>query len=350
MSFLELKGLSKRYDNVVVVAPSNLCVDQGEFVCLLGPSGCGKTTTLQMVAGFVRPTSGRILLDGADITDVQPNRRGLGIVFQRYALFPHMTVAENIAFGLEMQGIAAGERRQRVGAMLDLVRLSTMAGRYPRELSGGQRQRVALARALTIQPPVLLLDEPMGALDAKLREEMQIELRALQHRVGVTTIMVTHDQAEAMTLADRVVLMNKGCIEQIDRPFEMYERPNGRFSSTFLGKANVFAATRAQSGDCVDVQGHRLPSSDLACTGALDYIVRPEKIAFTGDANALVRGRVTARAFLGNHWLFQIDTPLGSMQMTHANTGSPQANEGDAVGLCWAPQDARLVPRAQAAK
>ncbi|MCW8163852.1 ABC transporter ATP-binding protein [Verminephrobacter aporrectodeae subsp. tuberculatae] len=350
MSFLELKGLSKRYDNVVVVAPSNLCVNQGEFVCLLGPSGCGKTTTLQMVAGFVRPTSGRILLDGADITDVQPNRRGLGIVFQSYALFPHMTVVENIAFGLEMQGIAAGERRQRVGAMLDLVRLSTMAGRYPRELSGDQRQRVALARALTIQPPVLLLDEPMGALDAKLREEMQIELRALQHRVGVTTIMVTHDQAEAMTLADRVVLMNKGCIEQIDRPFEMYERPNGRFSSTFLGKANVFAATRAQSGDCVDVQGHRLPSSDLACTGALDYIVRPEKIAFTGDANALVRGRVTARAFLGNHWLFQIDTPLGSMQMTHANTGSPQAHEGDAVGLCWAPQDARLVPRAQAAK
>ncbi|MCW8207245.1 ABC transporter ATP-binding protein [Verminephrobacter aporrectodeae subsp. tuberculatae] len=350
MSFLELKGLSKRYDNVVVVAPSNLCVNQGEFVCLLGPSGCGKTTTLQMVAGFVRPTSGRILLDGADITDVKPNQRGLGIVFQSYALFPHMTVAENIAFGLEMQGITAGERRQRVGAMLDLVRLSTMAGRYPRELSGGQRQRVALARALTIQPPVLLLDEPMGALDAKLREEMQIELRALQHRVGVTTIMVTHDQAEAMTLADRVVLMNKGCIEQIDRPFEMYERPNGRFSSTFLGKANVFAATRAQSGDCVDVQGHRLPSSDLACTGALDYIVRPEKIALTGDANALVRGRVTARAFLGNHWLFQIDTPLGSMQMTHANTGSPQANEGDAVGLRWAPQDARLVPRAQAAK
>jgi putative spermidine/putrescine transport system ATP-binding protein len=350
MSFLELKGLSKRYDNVLVVAPSNLSVNKGEFVCLLGPSGCGKTTTLQMVAGFVQPTSGRILLDGADITDVKPNRRGLGIVFQSYALFPHMTVADNIAFGMEMQGVAGGERRQRVGTMLDLVRLSAMAGRYPRELSGGQRQRVALARALAIQPPVLLLDEPMGALDAKLREEMQIELRALQHRVGVTTIMVTHDQAEAMTLADRVVLMNKGCIEQIDKPFEMYERPNGRFSSTFLGKANVFAATRAQPGDFVDVQRHRLPSSDLACTGALDYIVRPEKIVFTGDANALVRGRVTARAFLGNHWLFQIDTPLGTMQMTHANTGSPQASEGDEVGLRWAPEDARLVPREEAAK
>lgn len=348
MSFLELKGLSKRYDNVVVVAQCNLSVSKGEFVCLLGPSGCGKTTTLQMVAGFVQPTSGRILLDGADITDVKPNRRGLGIVFQSYALFPHMTVADNVAFGMEMKGIPADQRRKRVGGMLDLVRLSAMAGRYPRELSGGQRQRVALARALAIQPPVLLLDEPMGALDAKLREEMQIELRALQHRVGVTTIMVTHDQAEAMTLADRVVLMNKGCIEQIDRPFEMYEHPNGRFSSTFLGKANVFAAMRAQPEDCIEVLGHRLPSSDPWSVGALDYIVRPEKIVFTGNANALITGRVTARAFLGNHWMFQIETPLGTIQVTHANTGSPQASEGDEVGLRWAPEHARLVPRREA--
>jgi len=345
MSFLELKGLSKRYDDVVAVAECDLSVARGEFVCLLGPSGCGKTTTLQMVAGFAQPSSGKILLDGVDITNVKPSKRGLGIVFQSYALFPHMTVADNVAFGMEMQGVAAGERSKRVASTLELVHLGQMAKRYPRELSGGQRQRVALARALAIQPPVLLLDEPMGALDAKLREEMQIELRALQHRVGVTTIMVTHDQAEAMTLADRVVLMNKGCIEQMDRPYDMYEHPNGRFSSTFLGKANVFEVERAQAGDRVDVKGVTLPTSDVDCVGALEYIVRPEKIAFADDANVLVKGRISARVFLGNHWLFQVDTPLGRMQLTHANTGLPQAAEGDQVGLRWLAEHARLVPR-----
>ena len=262
MSFLELKGLSKRYDGVLAVADCNLTIAEGEFVCLLGPSGCGKTTTLQMIAGFVEPTSGSILLDGADITHVKPSQRGLGIVFQSYALFPHMTVGENVAFGLEMRKVDAAERRRRVADALELVHLGPMAARYPRELSGGQRQRVALARALVIQPPVLLLDEPMGALDAKLREEMQIELRALQHRVGITTIMVTHDQAEAMTLADRVVLMNKGRVEQVGRPFEMYEHPNGRFSSTFLGKANVFEAVRDSARGPVQVQGYELPCDD----------------------------------------------------------------------------------------
>jgi putative spermidine/putrescine transport system ATP-binding protein len=349
MSFLELKGLSKRYGDAMAVAACDLSVAKGEFVCLLGPSGCGKTTTLQMVAGFVQPSSGRILLDGSDITDVKPNRRGLGIVFQSYALFPHMTVADNVAFGLEMQGVPSGERRKRVASTLELVHLGPMASRYPRELSGGQRQRVALARALAIQPPVLLLDEPMGALDAKLREEMQIELRALQHRVGVTTVMVTHDQAEAMTLSDRVVLMNKGCIEQIGRPFEMYERPNGRFSSTFLGKANVFAATRARPGSPVEVQGYRLPTSDAEAVGALEYIVRPEKIEFAADASALVKGRVNARVFLGNYWLFQIETALGTMQLTQANTGLPNVGEGDEVGLRWAPENARVVPRSETA-
>ncbi|SEM03852.1 putative spermidine/putrescine transport system ATP-binding protein [Variovorax sp. YR750] len=345
MSFLELKGLSKRYGDAVAVGAFDLSVAKGEFVSLLGPSGCGKTTTLQMVAGFAEPTTGRILLDGADITNVKPNRRGLGIVFQNYALFPHMTVADNVAFGLEMQGVPSGERRKRVTSTLELVHLGPMAARYPRELSGGQRQRVALARALAIQPPVLLLDEPMGALDAKLREEMQIELRALQHRVGVTTIMVTHDQAEAMTLSDRVVLMNKGSIEQVGRPFEMYERPNGRFSSTFLGKANVFEVSRAHSGAPVQVGSHQLPVSDATTVGDLEYIVRPEKISFAAEADAIVKGRVSARVFLGNHWLFQVETPLGTLQLTQANLGLPQANEADLVGLHWAPENARLVPR-----
>jgi putative spermidine/putrescine transport system ATP-binding protein len=340
VAFLELQGLSRKYGEAVVVDDFSLSVAKGEFVCLLGPSGCGKTTMLQMVAGFVQPNSGRIELDGVDITGLRSNRRGLGIVFQSYALFPHMTVAQNVAFGLEMRGVPAAERARRVGETLELVHLGGMADRYPRELSGGQRQRVAMARALVVRPPVLLLDEPMGALDAKLREEMQIELRALQHRVGITTIMVTHDQAEAMTLADRVVLMNKGKIEQIGRPFDMYQQPNGRFSSTFLGKANVFEGRATGSGFVVD--GVLLPAALGAAEGAADYIVRPEKIDFA-ERDAIVRGRVTARAFLGNHWLFQVDTPLGTMQVSHANTGQPRASEGDDVGLTWAFDSVHIV-------
>ncbi|TPK95335.1 MULTISPECIES: ABC transporter ATP-binding protein, partial [unclassified Mesorhizobium] len=207
MAFLELQSLTKTFGEFVAVDEFNLSVDRGEFICLLGPSGCGKTTTLQMVAGLVQPTTGRVELDGRDITRLPSNKRGLGIVFQSYALFPHMTVAQNVAFGLEMRKVPAAERTKRVDETLGLVHLEAFGGRYPRQLSGGQRQRVALARAIVIQPPILLLDEPMGALDAKLRDEMQIELRALQRRLGITTMMVTHDQAEAMTLADRVVLM-----------------------------------------------------------------------------------------------------------------------------------------------
>jgi putative spermidine/putrescine transport system ATP-binding protein len=251
MAFLELKGLVKRYGDFTAVEDCSLSVEQGEFLCLLGPSGCGKTTTLQMVAGFTPPTVGSIILDGKDITDLKPNKRGLGVVFQSYALFPHMTVHDNVAFGLQMRKVPSPDLERQVSEALDLVHLGAFAQRYPSELSGGQKQRVAMARALVIQPPVLLLDEPMGALDAKLREEMQIELRALQRRVGITTIMVTHDQAEAMTLADRVVLMNKGRIQQIARPVEMYEEPNGRFSSTFLGKANVFEGARVALGIAV---------------------------------------------------------------------------------------------------
>ena len=264
MSFLELQGLTKRYDDFTAVGECSLSVAKGEFVCLLGPSGCGKTTTLQMVAGFVQPTSGRILLDGQDITARQAQQARPGHRVPELCAVPaHDGGRQRRASAWKCARVDVAERRKRVDETLELVHLGPMAGRYPRELSGGQRQRVALARALVIQPPVLLLDEPMGALDAKLREEMQIELRVLQHRVGITTIMVTHDQAEAMTLADRVVLMNKGRIEQVGRPFDMYEQPNGRFSSTFLGKANVFEG-RA-SGDSVDVNGHRLPCGERRC-------------------------------------------------------------------------------------
>ena len=344
MSFLELRGLTKRYDAVVAVHDFDLNVERGEFVSLLGPSGCGKTTMLQMVAGFVTPTQGSIRLDGNDITGIKPSRRGLGIVFQSYALFPHMTVVDNVGFGLEMRGIAKAERQQRIEETLALVHLEKFAQRYPREMSGGQRQRVALARALVIKPPVLLLDEPLGALDAKLRHDMQIELRALQHHIGVTTIMVTHDQEEAMTLSDRVVLMNLGCIEQIGRPYEMYEEPNGRFASTFLGKANLFAGTRGTTDSDVQVAQWKLPAVEGA-TGDVDYVVRPEKVRFVPLAEAIVTGTVQARAFLGNYWLFQIATELGGVQVTLPNIGLPDVHEGDSVGLTWSAQHARVLQR-----
>src|SRR3989442_3480256 len=224
MSFLRLRGLSKSYGSSAAVSGLNLSVEKGEFVSLLGPSGCGKTTTLQMIAGFVDVTSGRIALDGRDITHAKPNTRGLGVVFQSYALFPHMNVRANVSFGLEMRRMPRAEREERVTAALALVHLTGLADRYPRELSGGQRQRVALARALVIEPPVLLLDEPLSNLDAKLREDMQFELRRIQRKVGTTTVMVTHDQTEALSISDRVVVMEAGRITQVDAPYRLYEQ------------------------------------------------------------------------------------------------------------------------------
>ena len=243
MAFLDLEALTKTFGTHAAVDGLSLTVEKGEFVSLLGPSGCGKTTTLQMIAGFVEPTSGAIRLEGRDLLTVKPAKRGLGIVFQSYALFPHMTVAENVAFGLEMQGVAAVDRVKRVGETLELVGLTAFTGRFPRQLSGGQQQRVALARALVIRPQILLLDEPLSNLDAKLRGEMQIELRQIQRTVGTTTILVTHDQAEAMALSDRIVVMSQGKIEQIGTPQETYEKPASAFVSQFLGKTNDFAAT-----------------------------------------------------------------------------------------------------------
>ena len=239
MSFLTLEGVSKYYGDFGALIDMTLSVERGEFISLLGPSGCGKTTTLQAIAGLIAVTRGRIALDGRELTRLPVNRRGLGIVFQSYALFPHMTVAENVSFGLEMQGVAAAERTKRVGETLELVGLGPFAARFPRQLSGGQQQRVALARALVIRPQILLLDEPLSNLDAKLREEMQIELRQIQRTVGTTTILVTHDQGEAMALSDRIVVMNHGRAEQIGPPHEAYERPATPFVANFLGRTNL---------------------------------------------------------------------------------------------------------------
>jgi len=243
---IELADVSRAFGTVVALDHVSLGILAGEFFALLGPSGSGKTTCLRLIAGFDHPDSGRILLDGAEVTDVPPYDRNLNTVFQDYALFPHMTVAENVAYGPRVRGVAAAERRRRAGEMLDLVRLGSYGDRRPAQLSGGQRQRVALARALINQPKVLLLDEPLGALDLKLREEMQVELKSLQQRLGITFVFVTHDQGEALSMADRVAVFSQGRIEQLDTPRGLYTRPRTAFVANFVGSANVVDAQAAE--------------------------------------------------------------------------------------------------------
>src|SRR5213083_1253354 len=284
MAYLELDRVAKQFGPQTVVDDFSLRVGKGEFISFLGPSGCGKTTTLQMIAGFLDPSRGAIRLEGSDLTAVQPAKRGLGIVFQSYALFPHMTAAENVAFGLEMRRVPRAECRERVRAALAMVGLAGYENRYPRRMSGGQQQRVALARALVIKPRVLLLDEPLSNLYAKLREEMQIELRQIQRNLGTTTILVTHDQNEAMSLSDRIVVMSQGRIEQIGTPQDTYERPASAFVSQFLGKTNDFAATIDRSATPGRLTaGSWSAPAPAGFNGAVTISIRPERIGF-GDA------------------------------------------------------------------
>jgi putative spermidine/putrescine transport system ATP-binding protein len=343
VSFLTLDRLTKTYGDFTAVDGLSLVVEQGEFLSLLGPSGCGKTTTLQMIAGFVAPSSGAIVLDGSDLLQVKPSRRGLGIVFQSYALFPHMTVAANVAFGLETQRVPRAERDKRVVDILALVGLAAFADRYPRRLSGGQQQRVALARALVIKPRMLLLDEPLSNLDAKLREEMQIELRQIQRTVGTTTILVTHDQAEAMALSDRIVVMNKGRAEQIAPPDEAYEHPASPFVASFLGKTNVLPARVSESGG-----GRVLTVGDASWSlpgdtppGLTTVSLRPEKIAFASDGN--LPGIVRHRVFHGAQWLLQVETACGTLTVIRQNSGEAIPHEGETVGMTWRGEDMRVA-------
>lgn len=334
MAFLQLDNLCKRYGAIDAVAATNLAIEQGEFVSLLGPSGCGKTTTLQMIAGFVDVSSGRILLDGRDITHAKPSSRGLGVVFQSYALFPHMTVADNVAFGLRMRKQPETEIRRKVTEVLALVRLDRHAERYPRELSGGQRQRVALARALVIEPPVLLLDEPLSNLDANLREEMQFEIRRIQSEVGITTLMVTHDQAEALSISDRVVVMQAGRVTQVDEPYRLYEHPRTRFISDFVGKANLLPG---------ELDGAGLPQVHHCRDASLTLSLRPEKIDLLDNGVGRLQGRILTRYFLGSQWLYRIGTPLGELTVVRRNDGSAPLGEGVDVGLDWQPELLRVL-------
>jgi len=295
LAALELLGLAKRFGETVAVAAFDLAVAQGEFVALLGPSGCGKSTVMRMIAGIAEPDAGRILLGGRDVTGVPPEQRGVGLVFQSYALFPYLTVAANIGFGLRMRGVGRAERDRRVAEALALVDLAGLGGRLPRQLSGGQQQRVALARALVIEPRILLLDEPLSNLDAALREQLREELRALQRRLGVTTLHVTHDQSEAMALADRVVVMNKGRIIELGVPEALYRRPTHRFTAEFLGHTNLIEASVA-AGALSLPWGEQRPANGLAADRTL-LSVRPEDVTLRPDAAG--PGEVTEATFLG---------------------------------------------------
>ena len=285
MARLEIDRVSKRYGDVVAVRDLTLDVADGEFVVLLGPSGCGKTTMLRIVAGFAEPTSGVVRLKDRDVTRLPPWKRNAGLVFQSYALFPHLSVARNVAFGLEMRKVEASQRQRRVADALRLVRLEHLSERFPRQLSGGQQQRVALARALAFYPDVLLLDEPLSNLDAKLRAEVRVEIRELQKRLGLTTVMVTHDQEEALTMADRLVVMNDGAVRQVGTQKDLYERPSDRFVAGFVGRSTFIEGEIEAPGRFRSVGGLAIVCKETAA-GPATLALRPERIVFAPEPQA----------------------------------------------------------------
>ena len=317
---IKLDNVTKTFDGrVLAVDEVTLDIAAGEFFSLLGPSGCGKTTSLRMIAGFERPDSGRVHVAGQDITDVAVHKRDMGMVFQSYALFPHRTVAENVAFGLRMREVPKPDMERRVKAALAQVALTGLEDRKPGQLSGGQQQRVALARALVVEPPVLLCDEPLGALDRKLRQQMQFELKELQKRLGVTLVFVTHDQEEALAMSDRIAVMNHGKVEQVGAPTEIYERPRTRFVADFIGEINILEeAGRARA-------------------------LRPEKIRLV-SVGARVSGTVETANFLGGSTLLRVGTADGRSLLVRETHAGERASRlpGDAVGLAW--NDADAIP------
>jgi putative spermidine/putrescine transport system ATP-binding protein len=346
MATVSLQRVTKRYGQDVAVSDVTLDVDNGEFVALLGPSGCGKTTTLQMVAGFVEATSGDILIDDQPMRGVPPHKRNIGVVFQNYALFPHLTVFDNVAFGLKMRNLKHAQVVGRVHGALDLVQLKGLDRRYPRELSGGQQQRVALARALVIEPAVLLLDEPLSNLDANLREQMRFEIREIQKRIGITTVFVTHDQTEAMAAADRMVVMAKGEIRQIGTAREIYERPRDLFVATFIGQANLLrgkvAGVRESEVEIALDVGQRVVArhgGHAEVGDACSLVVRPEDFELATEENPSknnLHGRVMRMNYLGaaiNAAVRVGDTTL----VVNIPRSNDVAREGEPVVVRWSP-------------
>ncbi|MCW5745537.1 MAG: ABC transporter ATP-binding protein [Alphaproteobacteria bacterium] len=342
---IRLDGVSKTFDGRVrAVDDVSLAIEPGEFFSLLGPSGCGKTTTLRIIAGFEAPDSGRIHVGGTDITDVPVHRRDMGMVFQSYALFPHRTVAENVAFGLRMRGVHRNVISARVYEALEQVALVGYEQRRPAQLSGGQQQRVALARAIVIRPSVLLCDEPLGALDRKLRQSMQFELKQLQKELGVTLVFVTHDQEEALAMSDRIAVMNAGRLEQVGAPTEIYDRPRTRFVADFIGEINLFEGSW-QGGRFTMRDGRVLPAAaDGARSGAGAVAVRPEKARIVAPADAAIAGRIESANFLGGQVLYRI-AAAGDRHLLakETNVGAAVRPIGAEVGLSWNAADAVVL-------
>ena len=341
MSVVRLQGVSKHFGALRALDDIDLTVEEGEFLALLGPSGCGKTTTLNVLAGFVAPDRGRVLIDGADITDQPPYQRGLGVVFQSYALFPHMTVADNVAFGLRERRVPRRDIAARVAEALSLVRLPGAGATRPAALSGGMQQRVALARALVIRPRVLLLDEPLAALDRKLREEMRAELREIQRRVGITTVFVTHDQHEALGLSDRIAVMKAGKVEQLGRPRDIYERPATRFVADFIGASSVVEGV-AVDRETVELTGGvrlalHLPRALRAGEG-MQLLIRPERIELPSARHDALTAKVVSVMYLGDHSEVRLDIAGGSRILATVR-GETNLQAGDSVAV-------RLPPNA----
>jgi spermidine/putrescine ABC transporter ATP-binding subunit len=349
---LRLEGISKSFGSVQALKPLTVAVRGGEMLALLGPSGCGKTTTLRIIAGFEMPDTGSVFIGDRDVTELPPNKRGLGMVFQNYSLFPHMTVAENVAFGLKMRGMNAAERTTRVRRMLDLVRLASFEDRSIHQLSGGQQQRIALARSLVTDPAILLLDEPLGALDKNLRERMQFELREIQKRLGITSILVTHDQEEALTMSDRVAVMSEGEIIQIGSPTEVYDRPRTQFVSEFLGTANIFAGTvTGEAGpgqwavrlDTGAGEGVVASESGLSAGRRVRIAVRPERLKIGAPGGRALPAKVRDVVFRGSYYAYELGLD-GQSEPIFVYTQSRQDVPADgSVGLTWQPDCAILL-------
>ena len=327
---IELVNVSKDYDGDVALNNINLYIRDGEFLTLLGPSGCGKTTLLRLIAGFIMPSSGKIMMDGKELTNVPPYKRRVNTVFQKYALFSHLNVFENVAFGLKIRKLPKDEIKRRVTEMLELVNLAGYEKRYIDQLSGGQQQRVAIARALVNEPEVLLLDEPLGALDLKLRKEMQIELKRMQKKLGITFIFVTHDQEEALTMSDTIAVMNHGVIQQIGCPTDVYNEPKNRFVARFIGESNIFEATMRRDY-LVNIHGidYECVAAGFGTEQPVDVVIRPEDVDFVPIGKTPLHGVVTSVLFMGVHYEFTVDCD-GRIFKVHSTDFVPV---GETVGI-----------------
>jgi spermidine/putrescine transport system ATP-binding protein len=350
---VKLTALVKRFDDVVAVDGIDLDIPGGEFFSLLGPSGCGKTTTLRLIAGFDEPTSGEIVLDGVDMASTPPHRRNVNTVFQSYALFPHLSVFDNVAFGLRREGAGKAELRRRANEALEMVEMEAFAKRKPIQLSGGQQQRVALARALVLKPAVLLLDEPLGALDAKLRRTLQVELKALQEQVGITFVYVTHDQEEALTMSDRIAVMNQGRVEQVAPPQTLYEEPRTTFVAEFLGTSNLMpaAALRPADGGCTVRLGEvelLAGRGDIGAVGDAKVVIRPERVALEPHESSgpnRVPAMVERVVYLGSAHQVWVRLPTGDrLQVLLQSDGQPVPYvHGDPVQAHLPPDALRVL-------